>query len=265
MIERQRALRVRRAPRRARGRCGPRRARRRTRCTTDFTTSSRFARSLVEREVLGEHAARDVDREHDVDALAVDRGLGAAELRARERERDQSTSASGAQQRRGGAPARPAPAGADGAQRRRASGSARARARSAAHASAAGRAATGSTSSERSGPASRSGLPASGRTRCALPPESGRRRGAAVSSTKRRAARERALAVGDRRDVARELHQVGLARGTRRGARGGRARSRPLRALATQELLGRHLRRAHAEAPLEVARARWPRAPSSTP
>ena len=42
----------------------------------------------AEREILGEHAAGDVDGEHDVDALAVDLGRGRAGLRTRERHGD---------------------------------------------------------------------------------------------------------------------------------------------------------------------------------
>ena len=40
----------------------------------------------VDGEVLGEHAPRDVHREHDVDTLAMHRGLGRAELRPRQRD-----------------------------------------------------------------------------------------------------------------------------------------------------------------------------------
>ena len=84
MIERQRALRV--GPRREEDEADPVFRPRRDEFPHDRLDRVDAARALAaEREVLGEHAARDVDREHDVDALAMELHRRTPGLRTRER------------------------------------------------------------------------------------------------------------------------------------------------------------------------------------
>ena len=194
-----------------------------------FTASRRLARSPVEREVLGQHAARDVDGEHDVDALAVDRAsrrCRAAGARAPTTTSTERDGAQGAEQQRAGARRR---AGATA--RSTSSDGKRTAARARPRAAARQQRAAGSDqqrAATRDQPAAR-----------AAPPGAVARRGLvdeALAPRRRRARRRRASARGGRTSPGR----------TRRGSSPSSARCAALeprrRAPSRQELLGRHLR-----------------------